>query len=182
VARALHPKLQKCSLCEAVYEMDSFGRRVSLIQMMKERHICFRCAFWIDKIENPSPDEIIIDGNYYDFYTYPSFHINHNKTLYILLKDNSVIASDNLVFHGKIPQRFRKNFPDTAMFISSSVYRKLKADNFKCKAKGCWDRYYCFRYDNSIEENSGPWNIIPKTHKVGDECCVSFINKNKLSK
>jgi hypothetical protein len=129
-------------------------------------------------------DREIINGRHY------VFHPRQDKKLYFqnfgghefhaLRNDGSLIMSNNVWFQGEIPERFKEKLPDTAKLISKRTYKKLKNNNFKCKSKGCWDRYHCFRYDNSIEEKYGPWNSIPKTHKPGEEDCESFINKNQL--
>ncbi|NDV63966.1 hypothetical protein [Bacteroides sp. 224] len=184
VSRTLNQHIQNCSICGDSYDLEEFQKQLPLTQLMKQRNICFKCAFWLDKIENPNPNREIIDGQHCTFHPSQNersyFQGCGGREFYILRNDKSLAMSNNVWFQGKIPDRFRESLPNTAQFISKRTYTKLKNNSFQCKAKGCWDRYHCLRYDISIEEGAGPWNIIPKTHNPGEENCESFINKNKL--
>lgn len=184
ISRTLNQHTQTCSICEATYEIESFNPNAPLVKTMVEKHICFQCAFWLDKIENPAPNREVIKGEHYTFNPYQDhqaiFQGHGGRVFYGVRNDGTLIISNNVWFQGEIPKRFREQLPDTAQLISKKTYTKLKNNNFQCKAKGCWDRYHCLRYDISIEEDTGPWNTISKTHKPGEENCESFINKNQL--
>jgi uncharacterized protein YlaI len=184
IPRTLNQHTQTCSICEAVYEIDSFDPNAPLVKLMGERNICFQCAFWSDKIEKPLLGREIINGEHFVFHPCQDkplvFQGFGGREFYALLNDNSLIMSNNVWHQGKIPERFCEKLPDTARFISKKTYKKLINDSFKCRAKGCWDRYHCIRYDISIEESTGAWNVIPGTHIPGEENCESFINKNQL--
>lgn len=183
IPRTLLCNILKCSICGAEYELSSFDMHKPLPQLMKKRGLCFNCAFWIDKIESPNPDREIINGEHYMFP--PScpnqdFKRTGGRRVYVMRNDGSLISSNNMWFQGVIPERFREKLTDTAKFISKQTFLKIQSNPFKCISKGCWDRYHCLRYEISIEEKSGPWNVIPQKHIVGQEECESFINKNKL--
>jgi len=181
VPRTLRKTSKKCSCCGVIYETDSFNEKMPLPQMMAKRKICFECAFWIHKIENPLQHREIINGEHYVFKPVqeekPYFQGYGGHEFYAIHNDGTIVTSNNVWYQGVIPERFRKRLPNTAKFISKTTFRKLNSNPFICKSAGCWDRYHCLRYDNSIEKQSGPWNQVPKTHKPGEEGCESFINK-----
>lgn len=181
--RTLQCNIFKCSICGNDYNLDNFDMKSSLPQMMRDRHFCFTCAFWTNKIESPDPNREIIDGQHYVFYPGPNsayFQGFGGRTFYAIRNNGELITSNNVWHQGDIPSWFRDKLPDTAKFISARTFRKLRDNPFKCKSKGCWDRYHCFRYDISIEKEAGPWNVVPKNHVVGQEDCESFINKDNL--
>lgn len=180
----LSPKQHTCKCCGEKYEADEYNPKSHIVKLMKKKGLCFQCAFWTQHIENPLPNREIINGVHYVFKPYQSsrsvFQGSGGHVFYIMHPDNSVLMSNNVWCQGDVPKRFRKQLPDTARIISKGVYSQLYNNPFRCKSKGCWDRYWCLRYDLSIEEKSGPWNVVPTDHKPGGEFCVSFINKNEL--
>lgn len=183
VPRTLQCNIIQCSICKSEYDLNDFELRNPLPQLMKARGLCFSCSFWTDKIESPAPNREIINGEHFIFSPdNPNqyFKGNGGKPFYAIHNDGSIISTNNMWCQGTIPDHFKSKLPDTARFISKQTFQKLQNNPFKCKAKGCWDRYHCFRYDLSIEEKSGAWNAIPEKHIVGQEECESFINKNEL--
>lgn len=182
--RTLNANIQRCSKCNAAYEQDSFDPRQKLTVLMKQRELCFQCAFWIDKIEKPPEYAEVVNGSHFTFHPWNNsplaFQGSGGHAFYIIRENGSVLKSNNVWRQGDVPERFREQLPDTARFISKRTYSQLNDNSFVCKAKGCWDRYNCYRYDLAIEETAGPWNVVPQSHTLGDEKCESFINKNKL--
>lgn len=177
----LSPKQHVCSCCGDMYDIGEYQSQSDVVKLMRERVLCFRCSLWTIRAEHPAPCREIIDGKHYVFHPYQlSIQCNSGRVFYILRPDGSVMRSNYVWFQGVVPDIFKDLFPDTARMISKKVYNQLHNNPFKCQSKGCWDRYSCLRYDLSIEQNSGPWNHIPKSYKIGDEQCESFINKNKL--
>lgn len=174
-----HSQLQ-CLHCGSPIDLENYNLKLPLPQIMQCKQLCFSCAYWIEKVNRPDPYRQIINGEYYVFFP-NDMKIDlagHNKqTFYIMLNNGNVIRSRNVWHQGEIPLHLRELLPDTARFISRTAYYKIKNQPlFKCKSKGCWDRYHCFWYDIDMEVD-GPWNEIPNTHKVGDECCESFLDK-----
>lgn len=171
-----HP--QQCHICGTEYELRAFSRKHRLTKVMREQHICFDCAFWLERLQDP--DGIIINGKHY---TLTPIEVTFtarkkNPVTCVLRHDGRVVAAEEFYCSGTIPDRF-SSFRDNAKFISIATFRKIDNNPFKCKLKGCWDRYNCVRYDLEAEKD-GPWNLIPKSHKTGEEYCESFINKNNL--
>ena len=170
----------QCQFCGAEYEPRAFLKKHRLTKTILKLHICYECAFWYD--QSQSSDGIIINGKHYTCTPlHDAFASNRttNPVTCILMHSGELIATDFLCCTGVIPDRFLARMPDNAWFISVKNYRKLARNPFRCRLKGCWDRYNCARYDSSVEKD-GPWNIVPSSHVAGSECCESFINKFEL--
>ena len=74
------------------------------------------------------------------------------------------------------------NLKDTGEFISHKHFKLIDDEGpFSCRAKGCYDRYHCIWYDKDKMEPDGPWNIVPPDHRIGDEDCQSFIDKETIA-
>lgn len=173
-----------CKYCGSQIHLEDYDKKLPLIQMMNNEQLCFSCAFWKNKIDHPTPNRQIINGEHWVFEPWsdkPLLFAGHGgRVFYIMLNDGGVLRSNNVWYQGEIPQHFRESLPDTAKFITRTAYYKMKNQpSFQCQAKGCWDRYHCYWYDMSLEAN-GPWNEIPASHKIGDECCESFLDKTKV--
>lgn len=182
VPRTLQCDLIQCSICKVEYDPNEFDLRNPLPKLMRDRGLCFNCAFWTNKIESPDSNREIVNGEHYVFSKNTSqyFQGSGGRPFYAIHNDGSLIFSNSVWYQGVIPERFREKLPDTAKFVAKKTFLKLQSNPFKCSSKGCWDRYHCYRYDMSIEEKSGPWNTIPKNHIAGQESCESFIDKDKL--
>lgn len=174
----VHPAPFTCSLCGKTDDLSNYDPSEYLL-LMHKHHVCFHCAFWMDKIQNPPVNREIINGHHYIIH--PFAKRPHNVILgfgghefYIRRFDGTLIKSNNVWHQGKIPEHFRKDLPDTADFLTLMDFQKLKNDPYKCMAKGCWDRYHCLRYDQSCEKD-GLFNIIPDSHIPGNEHCPSFV-------
>lgn len=174
----------KCHLCGKTEELEEYDPASPLYDIMHDRHLCYSCAFWTDKIEHPLADREIIGGHHYTVHPLAKRPENIIRGFFgrefFIRRFNGTLANSNNVWHqGKIPEMFREYLPDTAVFISLMAYQRLKNDCHKCAAKGCWDRYHCFRYDLSCEKN-GAFNQVPTNHRIGSERCPSFINRSEL--
>jgi len=161
---------------------ENYNQKLPLPQVMKKEQLCFACAFWKHLIDNPVPYRQIINGTHWTFNPWsdkPMMFAGHGgRAFYIMLNDGNVLRSNNAWFQGEIPEHFRSQLPDTAKFISRTAYYKIKDQPmFQCQSKGCWDRYHCYWYDKTVEVD-GAWNKIPSNHKIGDECCELFLDKN----
>lgn len=152
---------------------------------MHDQQLCFTCAFWMDKILNHNICNQIINGELLVFNPYTTSKPSHitftdNKTVYIQLTDGTVMRSNDIWSQGMVPEQFRSQLPDSAVYITKQAYFNInKHPFFQCHSKGCWDRYHCHWYDPN-QEVDGPWNEIPTSHKTGDECCESFLDKTKV--
>lgn len=184
-AREASASRKTCSICGAPMNINEFDTRAIITRKMKKEQLCFSCAFWKDKIDNPVPGREIINGCHYVFHEWVKtpipFQGSGGYRYYILKNDGSVLRSNNVWFQGNIPERFKEQLPDTARMITKRAFYAIKnIEGFKCSKKGCWDRYHCYFYDKSLEKDCGPWNEIPKSHKVGGEQCESFLNIEKM--
>ena len=146
--------------------------------------MCYTCAYWLDKVDNMPEHHYIIDGKLVVFYPWTKvktvFDSCNTRGHYIMLNNGEVKRSNNMYISADVPAEFRELLPDMARFVSREVYYKAKNNPFfKCRAKGCWDRYRCYWYDMTLEAD-GPWNEIPASHKIGGEGCESFIDKETL--
>jgi len=178
------PKHYNCELCGQQDCLDNYLDNCDYLPIMAKRHVCFHCAFWIHKIENPPPNRMIIGGCHYTVHPFMKRPNNvikgfSGREFYIRKMNGQLIKSNNVWCQGNIPEQFRPQLPDDAHFLSLMTFQKLSHDNHQCFAKGCWDRYHCLRY-NRENEKGEPFNIVPSNHKVGSENCPSFINLNEL--
>lgn len=176
---------QVCHICGSPLDLESYNQKEPLVKKMRHEHLCFNCAFWLDKSENPPKGREIINGSHYVFHNWNSgsgrFCGFGGRPFYALRNDGTVIRSNNVWFQGNIPDRFKDRFPNTARLITRNAYTKLK-DNvlFRCDRKGCFDRYHCFFYHADEIEKNGAWNKVPANHVVGSEECELFLNKDKI--
>lgn len=181
---AEYPSNFICDLCGEEDNVDEYISSCELLPIMIERHVCFRCAFWIDKIEHPVVGREIINGHHFVVHPFVKRPENVLKgfgghEFYIRRFDGTLIKSNNVWHQGEIPAHFRSQLPDTAVFLTLMDYQNLVNHPYKCTAKGCWDRYHCLRYDLSCE-SEGPFNKVPDNHKIGSERCPSFIHSTNL--
>ena len=173
-----------CHICGRTDDFNSYDHECALYQMMKQEHICHQCAYWLYIIQNPPLNMEVIGGVVYvanPFVRRP-FNVikgHRGKEFYIRKRDETILRVNNLWRIGKIPDRFKGYFQETANFLSLMTYQKLTNDPHKCYAKGCWDRYHCLRYNLELEKD-GPFNVVPESHHPGSEQCPSFININEL--
>jgi hypothetical protein len=133
---------------------------------------CVECAYWDEIMDNRPEHEQVIRGYLYDFPNTPN--PRSTTARYIYTNSGDVMSSYRAVCYGKIPDRLREHFPDTARFITKEQYQiMVNNEDYSCRSKGCWDRTHCFWY--KLKEMD--WNKIPASHKIGDEHCPTFINK-----
>ena len=83
------------------------------------------------------------------------------------------------MIYGLSAQYQNASYPSYGLLVEITLkaYRQLKKSSKKCYARGCMDRYHCFRYDRALEnDEKGSFNAIPPKWNVGDEHCGFFIN------
>lgn len=176
-----------CSNCGSVVPLGLYFSQSSLAKRIRTQSLCFNCAFWMDYKENPRPDTAIINGKLYTFQSHEETLWNkwQRKKRGIVFAQNistgTFVYAFNVRRIADVPVNFRKEFPDQYHFVSLETYA-IAAERAcrDCLAKGCWDRYNCFWYNRQKAEPGKPWNKIPSYHKVGDEKCESFVNKETM--
>lgn len=176
-----------CSICGSTYSFNLYPSQSSLARIMRTKSLCFDCAFWMDYKDNPQVDTQIISGKLYRvlFKKDILYKKQSRKRKGIILardlRTGDLVYSFDYQYIADVPERFKNIFPDQFRFISESTYYLLYTRaNKECLAKGCWDRYHCYWYNKDKAEPNNPWNTIPHYHKVGDEGCESFINKDTM--
>lgn len=172
-----------CTQCEGVFELSAFNHRSPYVPLMDQLNLCFDCAFWHQLKTTAGPNDEVHQGKYYQ-YIAPKQHQNKPQSTTPTPALNSNGVAIDLAWYrclGLTPDQSPAGFPDTCRTISKHTYRLIvNLQPFKCRAKGCWDRRECFWFDINIEKLNGSWNTIPASHAIGDEACVSFIDKSKL--
>lgn len=83
---------------------------------------CFDCNYWLEKIEDKSPNKLVIDGCVYYIgdknNSCPAQFRGHNGKKFVIKKfDGDVIETVDLWFCSKIPERFRSELQDNAEFM-----------------------------------------------------------------
>ena len=90
---------------------------------MVERSLCFNCLFWQEYVERKDdPSHIRVDGSYYvvapeNDRASLSMRGFGGSRFRIRLSDGKVITTTNLWHQGTIPEHFRSQLPDNAVFI-----------------------------------------------------------------
>lgn len=68
--------------------------------------------------------------------------------------------------------------------ITAKKINTRRHDNSDCQFKGCHDRYHCIWFNPDSEKDAHgrrkPYNKIPKSHRVGDESCPRFIDRESI--
>lgn len=173
-----------CSHCGKQEDLESF-RSINnpLVSKMRNEQICFDCAYWMNRLNNPEPDTFVISGKLYKLNA-PFKRLPFRRTRAIALKfvikvgTKEVYAITDMILRGTIPPRLSKLVPDQYKFITRDEYRRIiRYEAEMCLSKGCFDRYHCLWYQADIAEPDEPWNIVPKDYQIGGENCPSFINK-----
>lgn len=171
-----------CKKCGKHCDLEYYDHQAPLAIRMRQKSLCFHCAFWdLFKIEQPERYEVC-DGKIYE-YGDPLFLINTKsgnvRTRYVWHYDRSIKRIHFSRFIGEVPAD--QNIENTGKIITYELFKKLeRKKRFSCRAIGCYDRYHCYWYDKELREPNGPWNEIPERHKVGDEHCQSFLDKETM--
>lgn len=168
-----------CNICSATGDYLMYNPDSPLFLDMINNHVCYECAFWLNIIAHPIYGHEIIDGYYFIIHPYAKrpYHatgFSKGREYYIRKNDGTLLKTNNMECRGKIPERFRDQLPDTAIFLPLMSYQNLANFPFECFARGCWDRYNCLRYNLECEAEEGPFNEIPPSHEPGEEKCPSY--------
>lgn len=171
-----------CANCGKHTDLEKYqDSRDGIVMLMRQHQICYSCAFWMNFKDHLGNYEVV-GGKAYDFgdqvFVVKAHHLAI-KLRYIWHFDRTVEKLENCRCIGTVPGHI--GIQDTGRFISKQMYKKLsKTKDHLCRAKGCYDRYHCYWYNAEVMEKDGAWNVIPKTHKIGDERCEGFINKDSM--
>lgn len=174
-------------MCGATFDYKQYKWGTADIREAISKKICFECLFWERFAVMLHQTIEVINGKVYqiekiqkqDSGIENDLRSNIKNKCYIMYLENKTVEQLNrAVYIGIPPEKYKSKFPNTAIFIKKSTYLKLTKCYIDCDNKGCWDRYHCFQYN--IAKEKEPWNVVPKYHKIGNENCPCFINKNDL--
>lgn len=171
----------KCKRCGKQAYAFNLDKNESVCVAMAKKRICWECAYWEQFLSNlPEHLEIIGDKCYQVFPFVENANFNQilggNGTIrYLLKKDGSCIRSNDVWCINTIPFKYQEKLAPTGWWTTRRVYRNLMRSKHQCVAKGCLDRYHCYRYKYQIEFDKEPYNKVPKSWKVGSEKCPAFV-------
>jgi hypothetical protein len=106
-----------CTNCGKLQEQ---GYKSSIGQIMTAKGLCFRCAFWTERIEldQDNPDAVVANGKHYiigdEHPSYKGARGYGGEHFRIFFQDGRVVDSTNLWMQGEIPESFRPLMPDNA--------------------------------------------------------------------
>lgn len=180
-------KVKRCTLCGNKIWAQGYDIQHRISRIMFQKNICYDCAYWEELIAYPPQYMEVLENQCLRLHPVVE---EKKKTIilggkgkmrYFMRSDGTLFRSNDIWQIGLIPERFRSQLPNTVLEISQVGYTRLSKDKRKCFARGCFDRYNCFRYDLTIEDtDSGAFNTIPPKWKVGDEHCRSFLNLSEI--
>ena len=170
-----------CTQCGATGFSFNVDRDTAVTKLMVDKGLCWECAYWEWFLSAEIQNMEVIDNRCYQVFPYtPKPSVNEvlgrkGKTAYILKKDGTCIKSNDIWWLNDIPYKYQDRLPATGWWITKPFYTKLARANHICQAKGCLDRYHCYRYEYQIEFKSGPYNKVPLDWHVGGENCPAFL-------
>ena len=168
--------------------MQGFNTDDRITMIMDREKICYDCAYWKNLINYPPPNMEIVGNTCLK--VFPKVEKKEKTMLlggkgkirFFIRTDWSELVTSNDIWPiGTIPEIFKEQLKPTLIELPKNIYKKLEKYNRRCKARGCFDRYNCFRYELEIEKDKiGAFNKIPPAWKVGNEHCRYFINLTEI--
>ena len=181
--------IKSCKHCGKKYFMQGFSTEDRITMMMDREKICYDCAYWKNIINYPLPYMEVV-GNIC-IKVMPKVKKKEKTMLlggkgkikYFIRTDWSELVSSNDIWQiGTIPEVFREQLPPTLIELPKNIYKRLEKYMGRCKARGCFDRYNCFRYNLEVEKDKiGAFNKIPPAWQIGNEHCKHFINLDEIT-
>lgn len=181
MSRKLLNGIRLCKCCGGHILLQGYSIQHRIAHIMKQHVICYDCAYWQDIKDYPPQYMEIIGSKCMKIYPAADKKDKSlilggkGKMRYFMRDDSSVFQSNDVWLIGTIPERFRNDFKPTAKEITYKTYVRLKRNPQKCKARGCFDRYHCLRFNHDLERE-GAFNVVPANWKTGDEHCKFFID------
>lgn len=176
----------QCARCgNPVYAFNLYDKE-ELCQTMLKKHICWECAYWEYFLKHP-PDYLEIIGNkcyqvlpFVEDTNFNQILGGNGKTRFLLKKDGTCVKSNDIWWINIIPWKYQCQLSPTGWWTTRKVYDSLKRSKHICIAKGCLDRYHCYRYQYQNEFDKEPYNKVPKDWVVGSERCPAFISLHEI--
>lgn len=175
---------KKCSICNSDIKLEQY-QDCNIKNIMKEKNMCFNCAFWQEKIDITNKDTLVIEGNRYqgnlinkDNRSTFGLGMGGRDTYVMMLNNSNDIRHYNNVWcQGTIPELWKSKIPNNAKFISEKEYFALLENN---KNKNKYLLIYCA---NTDKENylitSQYWIRKRKIKKNSIETFEKFVEENR---
>ena len=142
-----NPGSNQCCLDSLSINLDDYQPDLRIPLLMKQEHLCFKCAFWLDRYYLDKYDEtiipLIVSDHYRDSALYnpfshwimdsakivdPSYELCELPkfvSCYILMKSGQLYLANHPTHQGTIPPHFKKLFPVNARFLKETEARPL---------------------------------------------------------
>lgn len=181
--------LSKKQLLKAKYQCAKCGKMVYAFNCSEDNDVCHRmirdgicweCAYWERFLIAPPKNLEIVGDRCYQIFPFvesPSVEqiLGGNKIRYLLKKNGECVKTNDWWWLNVIPYKYQERFQPTGWWVTKGFYKKMERSKHKCKAKGCLDRYHCYRYQYRLEFDKEPYNKPPRDWIVGDEHCPAFL-------
>lgn len=170
-----------CSRCGKRYFTYNMYTNSEIYRLMEQKHLCWECAYWEQFIMVP-PDHLEVIGNQcyqiFPFVESPDmFQIlgGGGKIRYLLKRDGTCSKVNDIWWLNTIPWQYQQQLKSTGWWVTKKFYERFIRMKKPCTAKGCLDRYHCYRYQYQQEFGTAPYNKMPLDWIVGDEHCPAFL-------
>lgn len=119
----------KCRICGATDNLENWING-NISKIMEEEGVCFRCAFWLEKIALTDENTVVVNGVRYTIGEDDPNQIFKGfsgRKFDIEFFDGRKIVSHDVWCQGRIPDRFRTypELQDNARFIHKSEDEKM---------------------------------------------------------
>lgn len=176
--------VRRCSRCGKRLLWQGYSTQHKLTKLMERKSLCYDCAYWEDIIANPPRHMEVVGRSILqvcpeaDKSDRTVILGGKGKFRFFLTNDFRAFRSNDVWLLGRVDDEHARMFAPTAIEITRKAYASLMENPRKCKARACFDRYRCLRYNLALEAE-GAYNKIPKGWKIGDERCKYFIDMDK---
>lgn len=170
-----------CSRCGKPYFAHNMYTNSEIYQLMNNKQICWECAYWERFLIAP-PDNLEVIGNkcyqIFPFVKSPDIYQilgGEGEVRYLLKRDGACFKSNDIWWLNIIPWQYQQKLQPTGWWVTKKFYQGVQKMKKPCTARGCLDRYHCYRYQYRQEFALAPYNKVPRDWIVGGEHCPAFL-------
>lgn len=175
-----------CSRCGKAYFTHNMYTNSEIYRLMESEQICWECAYW-EKFMLAPPEHTEVIGNrcyqILPFVQSPDIYQilgGGGEVRYFLKKDGTCCKSNDIWWLNIIPWQYQQQLKPTGWWITKRFYERLIKMKQPCTARGCLDRYRCYRYQYQLEFTQAPYNAVPRDWVAGDEHCPAFLPLSEI--